>query len=107
MKPAKRQKLETAGFRVGTAQDFLQLSDEEMALIDLKVRLVHMLKSIRQSSGLTQHELAKKIASSQSRIAKMEASNSEASLDLICRALFSLGVSRQEIARTISSKRAA
>jgi DNA-binding XRE family transcriptional regulator len=107
MKPSKRKKLERAGFKVGTVQDFLHLSDEEMALIDLKVSLIEMLKAARGTAGVTQHRLAKLIASSQSRVAKMESGAADVSLDLICKALFALGVSRQAIGRMIASKRAA
>jgi DNA-binding XRE family transcriptional regulator len=107
MKPSERKKLERAGFKVGTVKEFLGLSDEEMALIDLKVGLMEMLRQVRKSNGLTQHELARLIGSSQSRVAKMETGGVEASLDLICKALFALGVSRREIGRMIASKRAA
>jgi ribosome-binding protein aMBF1 (putative translation factor) len=107
MKAAQRKKIQAAGFKVGTVQEFLDLSDEEMALIDLKVRLVTMLKAARESKGITQHKLAKLMASSQSRIAKLEGACTGASLDLICRALFAIGVTSREIGKTIASKRAA
>jgi DNA-binding XRE family transcriptional regulator len=107
MKQSKRNKLERAGFKVGSVQDFLGLSDEEMALIELKVRLVGMLKTVRTQAGITQHALAKLIGSSQSRMAKMEAGGSDVSLDLICKALFALRVSRRAIGKIIASKRAA
>ena len=107
MRPSKKRKLQQAGFKVGTVQEFLGLSDEEMALIELKVRLVGMLRQVRQARGLRQQDLADLISSSQSRIAKIEAGDADVSLDLICKALFSMGVSRQQLARTIGSKRAA
>jgi len=107
MKHSKRKKLEKAGFRIGTIQEFLELSNEEMALIDLKVRLIEKLKIVRKATHVTQHDLARLVSSSQSRVAKMGAASSDVSLDLICKALFALGVSRQAIARTIASKRAA
>jgi len=91
MRQSKRQKLENAGFRVGTVQEFLRLSDQEMALIDLKVRLVDLLRLVRTSKGVTQHDLARLLRSSQSRVAKIEAGNATASLDLICKALLALG----------------
>jgi transcriptional regulator with XRE-family HTH domain len=78
-----------------------------MALIDIKVRLVEMLKATRRSNSITQERLARRIASSQSRVAKMEAAGPDVSLDLICKALFSLGVSRQAIGKTIASNCAA
>ncbi|HVT90746.1 MAG TPA: helix-turn-helix transcriptional regulator [Tepidisphaeraceae bacterium] len=106
MKQSKREKLKKAGFRVGTVQEFLHLTDEEMSLIELKVRLIEMLKDVRKSNGITQHDLARLIQSSQSRVAKMEAAM-DVSLDLICKALFAMGVSSGQIGRTIASTRAA
>ena len=107
MNPIKKKKLEAAGFKVGSVQDFLGLSDEEMVLIDVKVRLIGMLRRARQESGITQAELASKIGSSQSRVAKLESASPDVSLDLICRALLSLGVTRQGIGKAISGSRAA
>jgi DNA-binding XRE family transcriptional regulator len=107
MKQSKRKNLEKAGFKVGSVQEFLHLSDEEMALIDLKIRLIDLLKVARKSNQITQHDLARLISSSQSRVAKMEAGASEVSLDLICKTLFALGVSRQTIGKMIASKHAA
>ncbi len=107
MKPSQRKKLQAAGFKVGTVQEFLGLSDEEMALIDLKVRLVTMLKAAREAKGITQHKLARLMASSQSRVAKLEGNCADASLDLICRALFAIGITSREIGKTIAAKKAA
>lgn len=107
MKPITKKKLAAAGFRVGTVQDFLELSDQDMALIELKIRLVQMLKATRQSAGLTQHRLATLLRSSQSRVAKMEAGAADVTLDLLCKALFAVGVSRQAIGKTIAAKQAA
>jgi DNA-binding XRE family transcriptional regulator len=107
MKTSKRRKLTRAGFKVGTVQEFLDLSDEEMALIDLKIRLIKKLKSVRADKRIRQQDLARMIASSQSRIAKMEAGSPNVSLDLICRALFAMGVSAQTLARSIAAKKAA
>jgi DNA-binding XRE family transcriptional regulator len=107
MKLSKQKKLVKAGFKVGTVKEFLGLSDEEMALIDLKISLVELLQKTRKAHGVTQHDLAKLIASSQSRIAKMEAADADVSLDLICKALFALGVSQRQMGRTIASRHAA
>src|SRR3954468_22399112 len=107
MKPAKRRRVEKAGFRVGTVQEFLGLSDEEMALIELKVRLVMMLRPAREAAGLSQAELARRIGSSQSRIAKMESASPDVSLDLLCKALFALGVSHRDLGKGIATPKAA
>ena len=107
MNATKKKKLESVGFKVGSVQEFLGLSDDEMALIDLKVRLIRMLRPRRERAGVTQDELARRIGSSQSRVAKMEGASPNMSLDLICRALFALGISRGELGRAITSNKAA
>jgi hypothetical protein len=47
MKATKRERLRRAGFRVGGAADFLGLSDEERALVAMKVALVDGVKALR------------------------------------------------------------
>jgi DNA-binding XRE family transcriptional regulator len=107
MNVKKKKKLEAAGFKVGGVKEFLGLSEEEMALIDLKVRLIGMLRAARQEMGITQHALARRIGSSQSRVAKMEAAGQDVSLDLICKTLLALGVTPQGIGKAIAGTRAA
>ena len=107
MKKTKRDGLERAGYTITDTQKFLNLSDEEMAVIDLKISLVQKLKDVRKAAGVTQKQLAKLMKSSQSRVAMLESGSSDASLELICKALFTLGVSPKEIGKTISSPRAA
>lgn len=107
MTDSKIDKLRKLGYRVTTTQEFLELSDEEIALIDLKMSLVEKLKSTRLRKKLTQFQLAKLIGSSQSRVAALERGSPEASLDLICKALFALGIRRRELGEVITSKSAA
>src|ERR687896_197368 len=91
MKAAGRKKLEAAGWRVGSVREFLGLSDEEAAFVELKLTLSESLKNYRVNRGLSQSELAKRLRSSQSRVAKMEASDPAVSVDLLIRALFAAG----------------
>jgi len=107
MHPSKTKKLEQLGFRIGHTKDFLQLSEEDAALIDLKITLFQMLRESRQHAGVTQQQLAKAIGSSQSRVAKMESGDPTVTLDLLCKALFALGVSRRSLGKMIASRRAA
>ncbi len=102
MRASKRKKLESRGWRVGDAKEFLNLSDEESAYIDLRMKLAHGLKARRSSKGLTQTELAKALRSSQSRVAKMEAGDPTVSLDLIVKSLLKLGASNREVAQIIA-----
>jgi ribosome-binding protein aMBF1 (putative translation factor) len=100
----KKRRLEAKGWRVGSAQDFLGLTDEEAAYIDLKLRLAASLRARRQDRGLTQAELAKLLRSSQSRVAKVEAADPSVSLDLLVRWLLALGMSNRELSRIIASR---
>lgn len=104
MKPAKRKHLESKGWRVGSTKDFLGLSDQEAAYIELKLMLGENLKKCRQEKQLTQVELAKLLKSNQSRIAKMEAGDPSVSIDLLIKSLFALGTSKQDLAGIISER---
>lgn len=102
MDAIKRQRLEAAGWRVGDAADFLGLSPQEVAFIEIKLSLCKRLKQLRLSQNLSQESLAKKIHSSQSRVAKMEAGDPSVSLDLIIRTLLTMGASREDLAIDIA-----
>ena len=101
MKPAKRQRLERAGWAVGSTTDFLQLTPDETALVEMKLALSESLRHWRTRKGLTQGALARQLGSSQSRVAKMEAADPTVSFDLLLRSLLHLGASRKAIARAI------
>jgi DNA-binding XRE family transcriptional regulator len=100
---AKRQRLEAAGWKVGTVEEFLELTPVESELIELKLALGRKLKEIRKSQNISQKELAKRMESSQSRVAKIESGDPSVSLDLITRALCLSGVTRRQIAEAIIS----
>ena len=101
MKKSKRAKLEAAGWAVGSVQDFLGLSDAETALIEMKLTLSRTLRDRRQRRGVSQVELAKRLRSSQSRVAKMEAGDPSVSMDLLVSSLLVLGASSADLARAI------
>jgi len=110
MKPEKRKRLERAGWRVGTVSEFLGLTDEEAALIELKLDLARAVKTERVRRQMTQEELGRMLGSSQSRVAKMEAGDPTVSIDLLMRSLLRLGVNRRDLVRHLSpstSRRAA
>jgi DNA-binding XRE family transcriptional regulator len=110
MKSEKRKRLEAAGWRVGTTREFLGLTEEETALIELKLDLAGAVKAERIRRKLTQEELGKVLGSSQSRVARMEAGDPSVSIDLLICALLRLGVNRRDLVRHLSAstrKRAA
>ena len=101
MNSEKRRKLEAAGWAVGDAGDFLELTPAEAELVELKVQLALLVKETRKINNLSQDALAKKMGSSQSRVAKIESGDPSVSLDLIFRALLTGGTTRQELAQVI------
>jgi predicted transcriptional regulator len=105
MEKKKKKNLESRGWKFGDAQDFLGLSDEETAYIELKISLSRSLKQRRRAKRLTQTQLAKILGSSQSRVAKMEAGDPTVSIDLLIRSHLALGVTKKDLARVISSSR--
>ena len=106
MKVSKRRKLEKAGWKVGSVDDFLGLSPEESAYIEMKLALSRSLKQRRIKKRLSQVAFAQKIDSSQSRVAKMEAADPSVSIDLLMKSLLALGASKKDVAKAIESNSA-
>ncbi len=104
MHKAKQKRLEKKGWQIGSADEFLDLSPEESAYIDLKLRLSDSLRDRRTQQKLSQKEVASLIKSSQSRVAKMEACDATVSLDLLVKALLALGASDRDLARAIAAR---
>jgi DNA-binding XRE family transcriptional regulator len=100
---AQKKRLEAAGWKFGTVQEFLGLSDAEAALIELRLILAAHLKKIRQKHKVTQVALAKAIGSSQPRVAKIEAGDPSVSLDLLIKASFAAGATRKDLATAIAA----
>jgi len=105
MKAAKRKKLEASGWKVGNAADFLDLSKEEVAYVELKLKLATQLKNARLKNRLTQKDFAKRIDSSQSRVAKMETGDRSVSIDLLVKSLFALGITNKDIGKAITKNK--
>jgi transcriptional regulator with XRE-family HTH domain len=102
MNKTKKEALERKGWKVGSPGEFLGLTPEEEAYIELKLSLSHFLQEKRKRRRLTQNQLASLIQSSQSRVAKMEKGEESVSIDLILRSLLALGTEIKEIGKSIS-----
>lgn len=105
MKNEKKTRLQNGGWKVGTAEEFLELSSEEAALVELKLNLARFLKTCRVARDWTQVELAKRVGSSQSRMARVEAGDPSVSLDLMFRAAFAAGATQKDLAKVIGAPR--
>ncbi len=104
MERRKQRRLEVRGWRVGSAAEFLGLSPEEAALVELKLRLSQALKALRLELRLSQTALAKRLGSSQSRVAKMEAGDRSVSIDLLMKALLTLGASPSDVGKALQHR---
>lgn len=104
MRDSKKKRLEHKGWKVGTADEFLDLTPEESAFLDLKLRLSESLRERRTRENLTQQQLAALIKSSQSRVAKMEAGDPTVSLDLLVKTLLALGATNRDLAKAIATR---
>ncbi len=87
----KRKKLEAAGWQVGDVRDFLQLTPEEDAIINLRVSLAKKLKRIRKASNLTQDKCAHRLKTTQPRLALMERGDKSVTIDSMLASLVMLG----------------
>lgn len=101
MKETKREKLEEKGWKVGTISEFLDFTQEETTLIEIKLALSRYLKE-RQQKSMSQTELAKKLYSSQPRIAKAENGDASVSIELLIRAMLVTGATPQETGQVIA-----
>src|SRR4051794_15620971 len=91
MDPDKRERLEAVGWRFGDAGDFLELTDVERRIIEVRWGLAKAVRAGREGRGMTRKDLATAIGSSQSWVAKIEAAAPDVTVGLMLRALFTAG----------------
>lgn len=104
MDKEKRVRLEAHGWKVGSAEEFLGLTPEEAAYIELRLKLSDAVREYRKKKHLTQVQLAELLQSSQSRVAKAEAADVSVSLDLLIRSLLVLGATHRDLAKVITGR---
>ena len=102
MDKKKKKNLESKGYKVGSAEEFLGLSKEESEYIELKLSLSQALAKRRKQKKLTQAQLAKVLKSSQSRVAKIEKGDPSVSVDLLVKSLLAMGANKKSIAKAIA-----
>ncbi len=103
MKPEKKKRLEKAGFRIGSATELLNLNAEETTLVTMRLALAGAVRERRAGQGFSQSELARRLGSSQSGVAKLEAGESNVSFDLLVRAMLATGAKPREVGAAIAA----
>ncbi len=101
MRAGKFKRLEAAGWKSTSVQDFLNLDDADMEYIETKLALTKAVRQERLKRHITQVTLAHRMKTSQSRVAKIEKGDPTVSIDLILRAMFALGMNRKELAKAV------
>ena len=91
MDAIKQKALEAAGWKVGDAADFLEMSDAERQWLDTRVELALAVRRQREAAHLSQKQLGVILKTSQPRVAKIERAASDVSLDQLVRAFTAAG----------------
>jgi len=89
------------GWTQGSVRELLSLTDEEATIVEMRVRLAEKVRERRVAKRMTQQDLARRIRSTQPRIARLE--QADASLEMLIRALCALGVNRREIGKLLAA----
>src|SRR6267378_8713519 len=105
MNRAKKARLAAGGWRVGSAAEFLGLSKDEVAFVEIKLALARCLREIRIKRKLSQARVAELVGSSQSRVAKMESGDPSVSVDLLLRSILAIGGSPTIVVRALASRK--
>jgi DNA-binding XRE family transcriptional regulator len=98
------EQIEAKGFSVTTAKDFLSLTPEDELIIEIRLALSHLLVDRRRKLGMSQTAIAKRIGSSQSRMARVENNDPSVSTDLLIKALAATGATIDDVSMAISRK---
>jgi predicted XRE-type DNA-binding protein len=97
----KRKVLEAAGFHVTDAAEWLGLSNEEKAIVDMRIKFAMEIERVCKDRGITQKELAERIGTRQSGVARMLNYPARVTLDSLIRTLLTLGATPRRIAALI------
>jgi len=84
-----------------TVGEFLDLSAEDLVIVEFRAALALALQKARRRRKITQEEAAELIGTSQAQVSKMEAGAFSVTLDRMIKALTALGVSRSTIVKAL------
>ena len=96
-----RARIEAAGFVETNVQELFGLTPEENELLETRIALSRLIKSLRQQNRISQAAVAKHIGSDQARVAKAEKNDPSTSIELMLRVAFALGANRQQIGQAL------
>jgi DNA-binding XRE family transcriptional regulator len=97
--------VETNGVIDTTVQEWLDIDDADMKVIEFRVALVKAIRRKRARSNVTQAALADQVGTRQPNIAKIEAGGVGVSLDLLLRVFFATGGDLAEVVEVQAASR--
>jgi len=95
------ERLRAGGWQITNVTEFLGLTPEEAAIIEIKLVLTEELKVRRKAARMTQTALAERIGSSQPRVAAIESGRSAPTIDMLLQAVFAVGMPPAAVAAVI------
>lgn len=101
MNKEKRAKLEAAGFTVTDTKDWIGLTIDENKIVEMRVALAAEVEKVRREKGLTQNQLAQRMGTKQSGVARMLNNPGTSSIDNLMKALIAMGTPISRIAASI------
>ena len=101
MDTKKRKQLEAAGYQITDSSKWLGLTPQEQAIVNMRVNFALEIERVRKASNITQQELAEKIGTRQSGVARMLNNPASATIDSLIKTLLALGTSPTRIAALI------
>ena len=91
MTERKKKILVANGYTITDSADWLGLSNEEAQIVNMRVALAQELERVRKSKGITQAELARRVGTKQSGVARMLNNPETSTMDNLIKALIALG----------------
>jgi transcriptional regulator with XRE-family HTH domain len=92
----KQAKLALKGWKIGTVNEFLDLTPAEATYIELRLALSENLK--QRQTQITSSQFAQLLNANSSQIEKLETREAEVTLDFLIRSLLTLGATVKELA---------
>jgi ribosome-binding protein aMBF1 (putative translation factor) len=89
------------GWSEGTVAEFLQLSPEEEAIVEMRFRISRGVREKRAELGISQRELANRMGTKQPHVSDIE--NGVATLETMIRAYLALGGSAKKVGGMIGA----
>ena len=102
MDPKKKQRLEAQGWKFGDYADFLGMSAEEKAVVEMRLAAAREVDRLREEQGVSQRELARRMGTKQPTVSRMLAEPASTTFDSLFRALLALGSTPRKIAAALA-----